>query len=191
MDDHDILHCNAFKDLEVTARMDVVRKQSVCFCCLKIGHVANKCFFKTMCTEKDQTNRVCGSTRHKLLHNDLSRTETMQNMAENKECHGKGGVILMISEVYSIKTPFTTLWDTGANLSLISKEAVMKLGLKGQPVTLSITKIGNNIDELMSMEYKLPLTDEGGTTWFMTVYELPEITAEVGKIDLSEVAKLF
>ena len=85
VDDHDILHCNAFRDLEVPARMNAVRKQSACFCCLKIGRMANRCFFKTMCTEKDQINRVCGRTHHKLLHNDLSRTETIQDMAENKE----------------------------------------------------------------------------------------------------------
>ena len=41
------------------------------------------------------------------------------------------------------------------------------------------------------MEYKLPLTDKSGTTWFTTVYELPEITADVGKVDVREVAKQF
>ena len=91
----------------------------------------------------------------------------------------------MISEVYSNKTPLTTLWGTGANLSLISKEAVMKLGLKGQPLTLSITKIGNNTDGLMSMEYKLPSTALGGTIG-VKLGLMPDKIAEVGNIQLME-----
>ena len=76
----------------------------------------------------------------------------------------------MISEVYSNNTLLTTLWDSGANLPLISKVAAARLGLKVLPVTLSLTKVGNSIEALMSMEYKLPLTDKHGTTWFITVY---------------------
>ena len=42
VDDHEIQNCNAFKALELPARMEAVRKQFACFNCLKPGHVANR-----------------------------------------------------------------------------------------------------------------------------------------------------
>jgi hypothetical protein len=47
------------------------------------------------------------------------------------------GVLLMISSVSCKGHSLTTIWDPGANMSLITHKAARKLGLSGQEITLN------------------------------------------------------
>ncbi|CAC5363493.1 unnamed protein product [Mytilus coruscus] len=71
----------------------------------------------------------------------------------------KNGVLLMISSVQCKDMSLTTLWDPGANMSLITHKTAKRLGLSGQDITLSVTKVGNVTEHVQSKEYVIPLTD--------------------------------
>jgi hypothetical protein len=107
------------------------------------------------------------------------------------EEQGKKGVILMIGKVESSDIPLTTLWDPGANTSLLTFESARKLGLKGREVTLSVTKVGNTSECIQSKEYLLPLTDMYGKVWQVKVYGMNKITADISKVDVHGVVRFF
>jgi hypothetical protein len=48
------------------------------------------------------------------------------------------GILLMISSLSYKDHSLTTIWDPGANMSLITHKAARKLGLYGQEITLSV-----------------------------------------------------
>ena len=99
--------------------------------------------------------------------------------------------MLAISQVKCFGQRITTLWDSGSNVSLITKKAAAELGLKGKLVTLLITKASNVTDVEESMEYTIPLTDLRSQTWWITVYEIHDITAEVKKTNLDDIGDIF
>lgn len=107
------------------------------------------------------------------------------------EEQGKKGVILIISKVKSNSIPLTTLWDPGANISLLTYESAKKLGLNGREVTLSVTKVGNTCECIQSKEYLLPLTDTDGKILKIKVYGMSKITADISKVNVHGVVKFF
>ena len=144
------------------------------------------------CPVKNSDNEICGRFHDKYLHIDARKYSVNTHISQQKYKQRKGdSVMLMVSTVYSGTAPLAVLWDPGANLSLISKLCPSHLGLKGREVTLSITKVGNVTETLSSKEYVIPLIDTTGTNWFITVYEIEEISAEVEKIDTNNIATLF
>ncbi|CAC5408838.1 unnamed protein product [Mytilus coruscus] len=103
----------------------------------------------------------------------------------------KNGVLLMISSVQCKDMSLTTLWDPGANMSLITHKTAKRLGLSGQDITLSVTKVGNVTEHVQSKEYVIPLTDLRGKIWTIKAYGMEEVTAEVARVDMSRVDQLF
>ena len=55
-----------------------------------------------------------------------------------------------------------TLYDAGSNISLITFRMAKKLGLKGIPIQLSLTKVGDQTEELDSLVYEISLRDRAG-----------------------------
>ncbi|XP_071136608.1 uncharacterized protein [Mytilus edulis] len=97
----------------------------------------------------------------------------------------------MISKVPSNGNYLTALWDPGANISLITHDSARRLNLKGRDVTLSVTKVGNTTDYIQSKEYIVPLTDLNGQEWKIRTYGMDQITADVTRVDIRGIAKLF
>ncbi|VDI55646.1 Hypothetical predicted protein [Mytilus galloprovincialis] len=76
------------------------------------------------------------------------------------------GVLLMISSVQCKDMSLTTLWDPGAkHVTNYTHKTAKRLGLSGQDITLSVTKVGNVTEHVQSKEYVIPLTDLGGKIW--------------------------
>ena len=190
VDSHDIRECSAFKSLDVPSRMEEARRNFVCFCCLKQGHISRRCTNKTACPVKISVNETCGKFHDMDLHLGNTIYSDNNHTSQEKKRENKN-VMLMVSTVYSGSSPLSVLWDPGAHLSLISKEGAKKLGMKGKDVTLSITKVGNIIETISSKEYILPLMDKKGTSWYITLYEIEDISAEVGEVDSDRVSTLF
>ena len=83
------------------------------------------------------------------------------------------------------------LWDSGANVSLITQKAATSLNLDGSEVELSITKIGNQSQEFRTKRYAVPLIDANGKYWETHAYGIEEITSDLREMDLSPAAKMF
>lgn len=66
-----------------------------------------------------------------------------------------------------------------------------KLGLKGIPIQLSLTKVGDHTEELDSLVYEISLRDRVGKENFIEVCGISEITVAHHQVELSEIAKKF
>ena len=69
------------------------------------------------------------------------------------------GVLLPIGTVLCKNYSICTLYDSGADLSLITHRLAQHLGLYGRDIDLSITKVGNTVELCQSKCYKLTLLD--------------------------------
>ena len=136
-------------------------------------------------------NQLCGKYHDEYLHRDINRRTANNYHLEGQQSRRNCNVLLMVSSVCSGTSTVSVLWDPGANLSLISSAKAMPLGLKGKDVTLSITKVGNVTETKSSKQYVIPLSDNMGTTWFLTVYGIDEISAEVKEVDVNNIIRLF
>lgn len=67
-------------------------------------------------------------------------------------------MLLAIKEVRSRARSLLTLFDS----AMITHDAAGKLVLRGQSVSLSVTKVGNKVEHLESKLYMVPLLDETG-----------------------------
>ena len=100
-------------------------------------------------------------------------------------------VLLMIGRVYSNGKDLTVLYDSGANISLISKDAAKNLKLQGKDITLSLTKVGNVTEIVESKEYTVPITDLSGKIWNISVCEMEEVTSDADSVKPDSLSALF
>ncbi|CAC5363778.1 unnamed protein product [Mytilus coruscus] len=176
-DNHEIGDCSIFARLDRQTKVELVRTNGGCFSCLKIGHLSRHCHIRKPCDIQNELHQTCGKIHHKNLHtahiDGISFHNSTQVVNDDKN---KNGVLLMISSVQCKDKSLTTLWDPRANMSLITHKTAKRLGLSGQDITLSVTKVGNVTEHVQSKEYVIPLTD---------------LRAEVARVDMSRVDQLF
>ena len=85
----------------------------------------------------------------------------------------------------SIKTnttkevPVKVFWDSGATINLITFTAAEALGLIGNKVQITETKVGGKQESMTSKNYLLPLTDVGGKIVEFKVYAIDQILTKV------------
>ena len=104
---------------------------------------------------------------------------------------GSEKTLLMVSSVDSKQGKLTTLWDPGANMSLITHRAARRLGLSGKEITLSLTKVGNSCETVCSKEYVVPLYDKTGKVWNVRACGIEEVTADLNFVDVDGMVFLF
>ncbi|VDH89663.1 Hypothetical predicted protein [Mytilus galloprovincialis] len=145
-------------------------------------------------SENDENNNgvAVDPLQVQLQENQQVMKQVVEGLAQViNDGKNNNGVLLMISSVQCKDMSLTTLWDPGANMSLITHKTAKRLGLSGQDITLSVTKVGNVTEHVQSKEYVIPLTDLGGKIWTIKAYGMEEVTAEVARVDMSRVEQLF
>ena len=61
--------------------------------------------------------------------------------------------LLQIMKIHSKDKVLKALWDSGASISLITFRMAKILGLKGNKVNLSISKVGGVVENMSSFRY--------------------------------------
>ena len=187
---HDIEHCSAFTSQQMKQRIDTLKKNGACFCCLKKGHLSRQCLNKKPCNTTHE-GQVCNRFHHPIVHQAYAEGTLFHVTTTTINKPPTRNTILMISSVSCNNQLLTTFWDPGSNTSLITRRAANLLGLKGKQVTLTITKAGNEKTTTESKEYVVPLTDEAGKIWYITAYEMLEIAGRIRKQDMTVANSLF
>jgi len=191
---HDTVECSSFAGMDNQEKVTVSRRNGACFCCLKTGHISRQCQEKIQCGEIDQNNQPCTRYHHKLLHAAHIDGQIFHNSVHVVNADQKGRrnqAILMVSSLNIKGHCIGTLWDPGANTTLITHRAAQRLNLKGVDVYLTMTKVGNERQSGPSKEYVIPVSDLQGKIWKIKAYGINEITSNVSPIPLHGIADLF
>ena len=194
-DTHEIFDCNEFTALSLTEKMTLVRKSGACFCCLKVGHISGDCMMRKVCgVIQPDTQQFCNRYHHPILHSPTRQGFGYHCATDviNPQVNGeRRNVLLMIGTVYCNGKPLTVMYDSGANISIISSDAAKTLRLTGMDVTLSLTKVGNITSVTQSKEYDVPLTDTSGMTSKISACEMKEVTSDVNHVNWEWLYSLF
>ena len=184
---HDIFNCNTFKNLDVVNRIDLTKKNGICFKCLKGTHLARYCHSKQVCDIMGSDNWRCDRPHHPLLHQgNINGTMFHSSVGQQRQ-----RALLTVSAVYCRDQPINTLWDSGSNITLITNRMASRLGLKGKDVELSMTKVGNITENYSSKEYMLPIMDREGKVWNIQAVGIDEISSNIEEVDVSKLSSLF
>ena len=154
-DSHSINKCNVFLNSSHEEKLRYLRQNGACYNCLKQGHIATSCSFANQCEKINQLQQKCGKRHHPALHLEQSPVSSFtrssaSHMAGNKMQEA----ILAVSHVFCNDKKLAVLWDSGANVSLITQKAATSLNLDGSEVELSITKL--EISHKSSVQNAMP-----------------------------------
>ena len=191
---HCITECNTFAAMTSSEKVDAVRKFRACFGCLQTGHASRQCLTKKPCEQALDGNRKCQGFHHVLLHAASVEGIIHHNAVYIVNARNNGIIctaLLMISTVRCKGYDLGTLWDSGANVTLITHYAAQRMNLKGTDVFITITKVGNESHSAASKEYIVPLIDKNQKQWSIRAIGMDEITSEISAVDVSRVASLF
>ena len=143
-DSHAIYACTTFLNLSHEDKLRRLRQSGVCFNCLQQGHIAATCPIENQCEKQNQFNQKCGKRHHPCLHiESRSTADRVSSNAIHMTDNGRQETLLAVSHVRCKENKLSVLWDSGANVSLITHDAASRLNLTGDDVQLSVTKVGN------------------------------------------------
>ncbi|XP_045463850.1 uncharacterized protein LOC123673410 [Harmonia axyridis] len=141
---HKIEECGEFIEKTIPERRQSVMNLRLCFLCLQLGHMANKCFLRTRCGIMG-----CKGKHSSLLHlarDPNSSYPTLQDKtaASSEFCAKLNDVdqktLLRIAPVI-LRGPYNeiktfALFDEGSTCSMMDENLAMKLNLSGPIVPL-------------------------------------------------------
>lgn len=155
---HKIYTCATFKNLSLQQRNDLVKKKSLCYCCLGF-HKLSDCKSTSRCF-------TCKGKHHSLLHRSSEQTapstsiapDTTQSSASTstqnvvtKTCgftnHSSNSTILLSTAIIGIRDkygnlqPIKALIDGGSQTSLVTEKCANKLGLERWPSDITLNAV--------------------------------------------------
>ena len=174
---HTTSDCRTYGNLPIETKREVLRERSACFGCLAPGHFIGECDNKSECT----ANENCREFHHPSLH-VTAGDASITTLSGDHSVSDAGRVLLPIMKVVpdSKRCKYLScLWDSAADVSLITYAKVEQLRLRGQPCTLSITGAGGIESFIDTYKYTLKLINKRGVVHEMTVYGIEKITKRV------------
>lgn len=160
--DHPLFRCFAFKQKSVAARKRFVSNNNVCFICLKSGHTVKSCTSTFKC-------RSCGGKHNTLLHLDIVKENVKPTSSGDAECSMDkaesagsktpvadstakfsgtartetmvilGTAIVRVRDSLGELQTARVLLDSGSQVSAITSECAIRLGLKGMKSRMEVT----------------------------------------------------
>ena len=130
-----------FIALSNSDKVAAIKWNRVCFLCLYTGQLSGECLISASCNQVIDGGGNCGRSHHQLLHSAHVEGiiyHTRVNMVNSSKLGSSSNALLMISTVTSKGKNLITLWDSGANTTLITHSAAQKLGLNGKDIIFPI-----------------------------------------------------
>ena len=118
--------CTGFKKLTLEKKLNVVKRNKLCYNCLSSRHLSSTCKSKSSCKE-------CGAKHHTFLHN-MSPTSDAEGAAGNVNLvrpgfkQVKGNTLSLARTVLTLvisdeqRRSARAILDTGATIPLITKQ---------------------------------------------------------------------
>lgn len=211
---HKIPDCPEFKKLTPSVRLAKLREKRGCYFCLR-KH-SPPCRSKRIKCSKTTEGAPCQYYHHELLHgapfapkpestNGKStenspgtkpNTDVCATVSSEARPHQKLLPVISVKFKHdsSIKEDVgNVLMDSGSELSLVRSGFARQLGLKGQPVKITLTVAGGDKKVYDTNVYQLEMCGLHSGKWIQNLeaYGIPEISHPIPVVNLSEPAKLF
>ena len=180
---HTIEQCQGFDYLSNIQKITAMKKNGVCFKCIKRGHLSKDC-------QQPPTCRQCNQHHHTKLHGVLNIQTETQGAVHTTGSIG-GNVMLPVQRVHCKNQLLTAVYDSGSTISLITHDKAQQLGLENSPVKLTITRVGNISQTTNTKQYIVPLADSKGNIQLIQAFGMDEITHSIPYIDEGELSRIF
>ena len=165
---HEITVCPKFLDLQPHERLDMVKRQRLCFSCLEAGHSIARCENKSRC------GAGCSKTHHRLLHGSFRgsgrKPDTKSRLPSGGEVGCTGSltessscvshqpqVYLPIVSVLVNGRYANALLDSGSTSTFITRRLADQLNLDREKSLCTVATIGNGkaaVSEMVSVEIR-------------------------------------
>ena len=187
---HCLEHCGAYMAMDVDSRGACVERANWCPIHLIGTHTLSDC------NKTSDPGSLCGINgcskhHHQTLHGGSTPfLASIMSTGLADPFHQSPGVLLSIQSIPSNNGSVHCLYDGAATCSLITSTAAQRLGLKGEPIKLSISTV-NGTKFIDSNIYHVPLIDQHKGTHVVKAFQVESISDPVPKVDISSIKHLF
>ena len=117
-----------------------------------------------------------------ILMNLMSRQVFVLLQIQEINCKRKDGRLDSVN----------VLWGSGSTLSFITFRKAQSLKLKGKKsVKMQITKVGGNMEEIVTTMFHLTMLDKLNKEVYVTVFCMDKISNNITTIEIQEVLHFF
>ena len=184
-DGHHISTCGRFRSMSSSERLESAKRKGICYRCLGEGHLGRFCNSSETCTVK-VNGQICNKHHHHLLHDSFSLSSNNYNV----NCQNTGA-LLEVSIIYSFNQPITVIWDSASDTTLITHRMAKLLGLRSKNVIVTITKVGNVVDQCNTKQYNINVHDKWGVEHTISALGMDEIASEIPYVNLYNIDQKF
>ncbi|XP_052740367.1 uncharacterized protein LOC128198521 [Bicyclus anynana] len=184
---HDLSKCQQFTEEKVEKRWEIVKQHKLCFKCLKTSHKHIKCKRK-LCGKEG-----CVRTHHKLLHEDIFKSEPNKVVSANHIGSSETYLKIVPVELYGPHGTETVmaLLDEGSSATLLKDEVAERIGAKGAKRNLLIEGIsGKPTKAELSMHIKVKIkglfSRQFQTLQAHTIEQLDVVSQSIKQEDLED-----
>ena len=140
-DGHSIENCYQFLKMTLPEKIETVRQFGACFNCLQATrHIAKNCAEPNKC-DVIEADQKCGRRHHPLLHKKHDPFREQQNNEiynfQGTECRP----LLAVNAIQCRNQQVNVMWDSGANISLITHRAALVPKPGNEPGTFRVRKM--------------------------------------------------
>ena len=169
---HYFYKCSQYKEMTGKENIKLIKKENLCFNCLKKDHRSDKCTSKNRCLQTD-----CAELHHTSLHDYFKKkskddTEDYEKKVYVSKTSATQKIFLEIVpvKVKSSNGSFLStyaLLDTGRESTLIRADFARKLKLKGKAKRVIISSIKDSGENINVQEVEIQVIDNNNTSSFV------------------------
>ena len=170
-DKHYFYKCDQYKKMTSGEKIKFVKREKLCFNCLKKDHRSDKCNSKNRCLHSD-----CSEQHHTSLHDYFKKPKKEEGEDNTKVCISKTTstqkIFLQIVPV-RVKSSngmfFQTyaLLDNGSESTLIRADFARKLKLNGKKRSINVSSIKDTGETVRVHEVAIEVRDDNNTSSFV------------------------
>ena len=167
---HATSQCSQYIALQIDQRWEKIKTLGGCFSCLKLGHSVKACLNKRTCGINGCVRQHHPSLHRERITDELVVKTILTSMKENDSYVSLGFMPVNIVGPRGM-TKICALLDTGSNTTLIRKEIVTKLGIKGKRTEININTVtGDSAMMATKCEFNVQAIDNTDSVHMSGVY---------------------
>ena len=140
------------------------------------------CSRRKQCTEKENGVQ-CAHFHHPLLHRKVNPKAAVTSVTANQEAL-LPTISADISGENNLYKRGNILLDSGAQLSLIRQNTAESLGLKGENVSITLTKVGGEEEDISTKVYRVQVSaPENNERFVVKAIGIPNISDDIVGIE--------